>query len=125
MNEDDETRVQGPSNPVERREDRRFGKRYILRNIALAIPPSIALCVLWFSRNEAGSTTWIATASFVVWMVGWVLADVVWFRRYRCPSCGSPIRSATITRRQAGDPIIYFCRECNVEWDTRLRESRE
>ncbi len=113
--------AEASSNSVEHRDDRRFGQRYVFRNAVLAVPLGLALVVMW--RNpHSESATWIGAAFVVLWIAGWIVADVAWFRRYRCPSCGAVIRSPKETDSDASDPIVYVCRTCNIEWDTRLRQ---
>lgn len=107
------------------RYDKRFGRQHMLRNVVLAIPPVIIFAVLWQRGEETDSTTWLLSGFFVLWIAGWILADVFYFKRYRCPACGATIRQPTIVSRKPGDPIRYYCRKCEVEWDTRLRESGE
>lgn len=41
-------------------------------------------------------------------------ARMTW--RYRCPRCGTRIKSDV--RREVGDPIRHRCDRCRVEWDT-------
>lgn len=108
-----------------RRVDRQFRSRHIRRTIVLSIAPAIALAVVWGNRHEPSATTWTAAAFFLAWIAGWMLADRIWFRRYRCPSCNTLIPAPTIAHREAADPILYFCGHCNIEWDTRLRESTD
>jgi predicted RNA-binding Zn-ribbon protein involved in translation (DUF1610 family) len=42
-------------------------------------------------------------------------------RQFRCPRCGECIQKHVDTRNQENTPIIYFCKSCDVEWDTGLR----
>lgn len=105
--------------------DVRFGRRFLLRNCALAIPPGMAFALLWLRGMKTDLTTWLILGFFVVWIAGWMLADFFYFRRYRCPACGGVVRKPSIAKREPGDPIRYKCIPCNTEWDTRLRESGE
>jgi predicted RNA-binding Zn-ribbon protein involved in translation (DUF1610 family) len=73
----------------------------------------------------SGPTRWIAVAIFVVLIAGWIVADQLLFRSYQCPQCGAVIRKPTLVNRSPGDPIMYYCQNCQTEWDTRLRESGE
>jgi predicted RNA-binding Zn-ribbon protein involved in translation (DUF1610 family) len=73
----------------------------------------------------SGPTRWIAAAIFVALIAGWIVADQRFFRSYQCPQCGAVIRKPTLVNRSSGDPIMYHCPNCKIEWDTRLRESGE
>lgn len=114
-------------NPREtlRRQDRAFGKRFLLRNLALAVPPAAALLVLWTSDGRPAAATWIAAALFVAWIAGWIAVERRSLRRYRCPACKRTIERPTRTDRSPGDPIAFRCERCAIEWDTGLRESRD
>jgi predicted RNA-binding Zn-ribbon protein involved in translation (DUF1610 family) len=95
----------------------------VLRNLALAIPPGIGLLVMWRKADAPDATLWLVLALFLAWMTAWIVADAFYFRRYRCPTCGMTISRPTNPERQLGDPIVYSCPDCAIEWDTRLRES--
>lgn len=114
-----------PSNPdarPARKDDRRFGARYLLRNTILAVLTAVAF---WMAWTAEGSRRWVALAVFLGLIVSWIAADFVLFRRYQCPQCGTAVRKPTAVNRSPADPILYYCPRCNIEWDTRLRESGE
>lgn len=113
----------GTQEPVTRERDRRYGRRTLLRNLALSLPPLAALTLMWGRAHERGATFWVAAVFFVAWIAGWAVLDVVRLRRYRCPACGAPIPRPTRVERAPGDPIVFHCPRCRVEWDTGLRES--
>lgn len=108
---------------AERRVDRGFAWRSLCRNALLSIPPLVVLCLLWPRWEAPDPAFWLMAALFVLWIAGWMLADLRLLRRYRCPTCGLAIRRPTIVDRGPGDPVLYYCRRCDVEWDTRARES--
>ncbi len=105
-----------------RSDDWRFGARYLLRNTILSL---LAAAVFYFGLASEGSTRWIAAAVFLAMMAGWIAADLLLFRRYKCPRCNTALHQPTQLRRSPGDPIVYHCSKCSIEWDTRLRESGE
>lgn len=109
------------SRPI-RRVDRKFGARYTLRHTILIVP---AAAVFWIGWTSEGLTRWIAIAVFVGWLAGLMVADFFFFRRFSCPECGTAIGRPTLEDRSPGDPILYYCPTCRIEWDTRLRESGE
>jgi predicted RNA-binding Zn-ribbon protein involved in translation (DUF1610 family) len=86
------------------------------------VPAAIAF---WVAATASGPTRWIAVAIFVALFAGWIVADQFLFRSYRCPQCGAVIREPTLVNRSPGDPIMYYCPKCRIEWNTRLRESGE
>jgi predicted RNA-binding Zn-ribbon protein involved in translation (DUF1610 family) len=111
-----------PDRQAARRDDRRFGTRYLLRSVICFAPAAIAF---WIAAMASGPTRWIAAAIFVALIAGWIVADQRFFRSYQCPQCGAVIRKPTLGNRSPGDPIMYHCQNCKSEWDTRLRESGE
>jgi predicted RNA-binding Zn-ribbon protein involved in translation (DUF1610 family) len=105
--------------------DRRFKKRYILRNTILLVPPLVAFVFIWRDWGQFGFMFWPAAVCFVAWIVAWIVLDAAILRSYSCPSCGQKIEHPTIRDRKAEDPIRYYCSNCDTEWDTGLRESSE
>ena len=107
------------------RRDHRFAKRYMLRSTILLVPPLVAFLFVWRAWGQFDSAFWLAAIFFVAWIVVWIIFDVMLLRAYHCPSCGQKIKNATIRNRSAGDPIRYCCSNCDIEWDTGLRESSD
>jgi len=107
------------------REDRRFKRRYVLRNTVLLVPPVCAASFVWLNRVDGGLATWLAAGGFVVWIAFWIILDRRMFQSYCCPSCGQSIKEPTVVARKGGDPIRFYCSSCDIEWDTGLRESSE
>ncbi len=103
--------------------DHRYKRRYLLRTLALIVPPLLALLVLWRTREYADAVPWRVVGFFVVWMALWIVLDTLLLRRYRCPRCRQTIRGPTVIDRRPGEPLRYYCGTCDIEWDTGLRES--
>ena len=107
------------------RTDHRFRKRYILRTTCSLVPPLIAFVFVWRDWGQFGVAFWLATAFFLAWIAVWIILDAVMLRAYRCPSCGRRTEASAILDRRAGDPIRYYCSQCDIEWDTGLREASD
>jgi predicted RNA-binding Zn-ribbon protein involved in translation (DUF1610 family) len=101
----------------------RFGAKYVLIQGVTAVPGFLALvaAVLLFDWTQV--VFWLLAAAFAAAMGLTVITHVRVLHSFRCPTCGKSIRRPTLVRRQAGDPVVYFCDRCDVEWDTGLREA--
>jgi hypothetical protein len=66
-------------------------------------------------------TSWflVFVAAAAVGLTGF-LREVKLFRRYRCPQCGARLPECP---RQDGQPIEFFCQDCDVIWDSGFIES--
>lgn len=105
------------------KKDLRYKRRFIVRSVVLALPPLLALVVMWRNGGDAERVAWVAGGFFLLWMLAWVVLDVWMLRRYRCPACGLRIPAPDAVHRAAGQPIRYTCDRCQIEWDTGLREA--
>ena len=106
----------------ERRLDRSFRRRFLWRNSVLFLLTGAFWLAVWFQRERLGAPLWLLGVLFLAWMLGWVIADVRSFRRYRCPECKQTLPKPT-AGWNAGEAIVYSCARCAIEWDTGLRVS--
>lgn len=105
---------------MERRCDHVIGKR-LLRAALLFGGAGLGMggSILWAlaSAQNGVASDWASFAVFVCLLA--IFAAVVnvfrvlWF--YRCPRCRA--RLARVPG-QPGDPVLYVCPTCKVEWDT-------
>jgi len=104
-----------------RRKDPKIGKR--LRNAALLFAASmvgfgVSLALAMATAHEGVSDGWPAFFTFVFLLA--IFAATVHVIRvrvfYRCPKCRT--RSWQAPGLQAGEPLVFLCSKCNVEWDT-------
>ena len=102
--------------------DKRFGKRYFVRNIMKMVPLLIGFIFLWRDWGRFDLEFWLGIASFVGGIVYWAWQDRALLRSYHCPQCGRHLPKSTIQHRSEGDPIRFHCEVCDVAWDTCLRE---
>jgi hypothetical protein len=87
------------------------------------LPLVISFAFLWRAaeRLKFDFNFWLGSAFFVGGILLWAWQDRILFRSYRCPSCGMHLPPSTAEVSSEGDPIFYFCQECDVMWDTGLR----
>jgi len=103
---------------TERRKDRRFG-RYIrlvfwtgiVLQFVLVWP--VVLIVFGSANADWFLFPWVALAA-VVW------AEVK-LARYRCNECGRKIGRVGGSNVGFGQPIVFPCESCDIEWDTTLK----
>lgn len=97
-----------------------FGSRVSKRVLAVVIigllPALIALII-----PGVGIPTWFAVTSFIVGGVVAGYLSIGLLRQFRCPRCGGCIEMHEATQNQENAPILYFCRPCDVVWDSGLR----
>ena len=98
----------------------RFGSHVSRRVLAVAtiglLPALIALIT-----PGAGIQMWFAVTSFVVGGVAAGYLSIGLLRQFRCPRCGRRIDTHEATQNQEDAPILYFCKPCDVVWDSGLR----
>lgn len=101
---------------------RAYGLRYLLFNL-LSLLPFIPVIVFIWLRASSGiwdSWTW---GAFAIFLAGGVFG--LWWQhrrhtRIQCPQCGQLIRHESFNRLQPGDPINFYCKQCDIEWVTGL-----
>lgn len=105
-------------------QDKQFRKQYALRNVAKLVPLLVGLFLLVRGAAAWNVDTLIATVAFVIGILHWAWQDRQLLRSYYCPSCQRHLPEPTKARseRHEGDPIMFYCPNCDVEWDTMLRQ---
>lgn len=94
--------------------DKRFGKRYFVRNIMKMIPLLIGFIFLWRDWGRFELEFWLGIASFVGGIFYWAWQDRVLLQSYHCPRCGRHVPKPTIQHRTEGDPILLRSVRCGV-----------
>ena len=105
-------------------QDKQFGKQYVLRNAAKLVPLLVGFFFLVRGAAVWNADTLIAVIAFVIGILHWAWQDRQLFRSYYCPRCQRHLPQPTRPRseRREGDPITFYCPNCDVEWDTTLRQ---
>lgn len=99
-----------------------FGRKHLILNIYLFIPLALLLWLAWSNFDEQNTVFWVSTTSFIFGVIGGLTWDRIRLKKFHCPQCNKLIEQPTITARKEGDPINYKCHDCNIEWETGLRE---
>jgi hypothetical protein len=103
--------------------DAHLPRRYFWVHL-MGIPPSIiAFAGMWMRWRTFDVVFWSFFAIFIwCWAVGMSFYFFA-FRRYRCPLCRGHIKATTPAELRPGDPIRYFCENCDVIWETGFSEA--
>ena len=101
----------------EKRDDRRFGRRFMLTAVVSSIP-------VWAGLLIAG---WLRLPIF--WLIGILCVTLaipltvltIRFRWTECPFCGRRVRVPWNNREfRRGGMLRYTCEQCRVVWSTYL-----
>ena len=99
---------------------KRFGLRYLLANIVLFIPLVILFVIAWSRWEKMDAVFWISVTLFIIGVIIGLVWDIVRLRNFHCPKCGKLITDPKEKERKEGEPINYYCSECDIEWETGL-----
>lgn len=119
-----------PKNPVKANRSQKKDARTTQRFLAVAL--FFGLSMLAFGASVAGAIAWpnhpipqICTGLGLLMVLGSVVYAFITIiglnRAYRCPQCKQRLARFD----EALPEIHYYCSECNIEWDTGLREVRD
>ena len=70
----------------------------------------------------------IALAALITFVVSVRLLDDFFHDVYRCPKCRKVLYSRDMIAKPhfaTGDPMVYACDHCNIEWDTGQKASSD
>jgi len=100
-----------------------FGDTYIRKEAYIIVPIlSIFITLACFSNLASFIKTLLIIVLILIAVTG-----TVWqsrrLKQFACPACGKKILSPTIHCRRDGDPVNYYCPDCDIEWETGLTET--
>jgi hypothetical protein len=110
---------------TQRKKYSKFGKRYMIQNVLLFTPlilPFVIVMKRWI-KEDFDFVFWSCLVLFCMGVIGGLLWERYRLINIRCPECGRIIPEPTLLDRKAGDPINYYCQNCDVEWETTLHEA--
>jgi predicted RNA-binding Zn-ribbon protein involved in translation (DUF1610 family) len=98
----------------------KFGQSISKRVFGVLIAGLIP-ALLTFIAPAIAISTWFVGAIFIAstFVAGYL--TIRQLRQFRCPRCGESILKHEDTQNQENAPIVYFCKSCDVKWDTGLR----
>jgi hypothetical protein len=104
-----------------RRKDLAGGKRILRAGVYFAVAMvCLGGSIVWviLTSEEGHSEGWpaVAVLFFLLIVVGTVVNVFRVMLIYRCPKCRA--RISRVPGATPGDPVLYRCPACNVEWDT-------
>jgi len=101
---------------------RKFGDNYIKKEL-FVIAPIILLFVMLGVFNWENP---LIKYSFVLLIILIAMFGTTWqkarLKKFVCPNCKKYISEPTIKFRSEGNPINYYCSDCDIEWETGLSE---
>lgn len=106
---------------TERRDLERFGHQATVESLLIGLPAMAALGFMFADWPERGLTFWIAAVAFASTIVGLFLLPRFRKRYTQCPNCSALLTRPTLSDLEAGDPVCFVCKNCDIEWDTGLR----
>jgi len=94
----------------------------------LCVGGSLAWVIATSQGGEAGGPQSLATCCSLLFVFATV-AYMFYARLrmgflYRCPKCGTRIKSPLPTAAEDGAPIRHRCDKCRIEWDTGWNYAR-
>lgn len=97
-----------------------FGKAISKKVIGVLIVGLIPAFITFIVPTLA-IPTWLPAVSFIAsgFIAGYL--TIQHLRQFHCPRCGKSIQKHEDTQDKENTPILYFCKSCDVEWDTGVR----
>ncbi len=105
-----------------RKRDRSFVWRHFLTTLLFAVPLVATLIWVFNSWPIPPSQFITAFAGTLAWLVLGFSLQVRRFSRYRCPDCK---KLCGRERYQIGDPLEFYCQDCNTIWTTGFMRGSE
>ena len=94
------------------------------RTVRLTLPPLLVfgLAVTWaFFSDAADWVRWTVMFAAFAALAGYLAIRLPRIMRtFRCPRCHSPIETYLDTGGAAGAAIDYYCKNCDVIWETGI-----
>ena len=101
-----------------RKQVRKFGLQFMLRNVVVILSHGIIAAALWYLLPQF--TSLIFFGAFINTFISLILVERYGFKTFECPTCRRVLPKRCIL--DGDDEIICFvCETCDVEWDTGLR----
>ena len=90
--------------------------------MVIAILVLLFLSIIYF-REKNELLCYTSLGLLIIIGVSATIWDKVRLKRFVCPQCRRKLSETTIKHRKEGDPINYYCPDCDIEWETGLSES--
>lgn len=100
-----------------------FGENFTKKEAFIVIP----VLVLFVLLAVFGTYDSFAANALFMLLILIAVSGTVWqskrLKEFKCPHCGLAIPEPTKKYRSEGEPINYYCPNCDIEWVTGLSET--
>ena len=101
---------------------RKFGDSYNKKEIFIVVPIVFLFIIIALFKWENP----IIRYSLVLLIILIAMFGTTWqkvrLKKFVCPNCKKYISEPINKNRSEGDPINYYCSDCDIEWETGLSE---
>jgi len=106
---------------MEKLKYRKFSKKYFIQNLLFSFPLVLLFAVIWNRAEKLDIIFWISVILFISGIILGFVLDRMRLKNFHCPKCNKLILKPTIVNAEPNDPINYYCKNCDIEWETGLR----
>ncbi len=109
---------------VVRKKDESYARKHLLINALTMVPFIIGFMMVWKHVSTAG---WdLVTWGYFACLTFYAVINFIWQQyrsnRFRCPCCKEEIVDPH-QNLEEGDAIVFFCKTCDIEWETGMNQS--
>ncbi|HHP7233592.1 MAG TPA: hypothetical protein ACFCUC_03095 [Desulfobacterales bacterium] len=101
---------------------RKFGDNYIRKEIFVIVPIIFLFIIIGIFNWENPIIKYSLISLIILIAMFGTTWQKVRLKKFVCPNCKEYIPEPTIKYRSEGDPINYYCADCDIEWETGLSE---
>ena len=105
---------------AQRRNDRTYAARLQFLNLLYLLPGMACFGLVWTYAADPDVVFYITIFGFLSCILIGMFIDFIRHTSYKCPECGQKIAEPIRKNRREGDPIIFLCQACEIEWDICL-----
>jgi len=102
---------------------RKFGDNYIRKEIFIVVPVILLFVLIAFFSGKNSFIAITLTILIILVSIIGTIWQTIRLKKFICPNCGKKISEPTIKYRSEGEPINYYCPNCDIEWETGLTET--
>jgi hypothetical protein len=101
---------------------RKFGDNYIRKELFIIVPILFLFIIIGIFNWENPIVKYSLISLIILIAMFGTTWQKVRLKKFVCPNCKKYIPDPTVKYRSEGDPINYYCADCDIEWETGLSE---